>query len=139
MRAGRRCPEVVAATSAGGGEGDGCSGGERRRAAEPLEGALGGLVGLGGERLKGRPAGGDHVVVVRRRTDHEPLAAADAQAESGVYDEVLPDRPGPAGADPDALQPGGGPTAGGGEMPDAERTLQLLAWLMAVRQGKRPS
>jgi len=28
---------------------------------------------------------------------------------------------------------------GGGEMPDAERTLQLLAWLMAVRQGKRPS
>ena len=28
---------------------------------------------------------------------------------------------------------------GGGRMPDAERTLQLLAWLMAVRQGKRPS
>ncbi|MBI3886216.1 MAG: hypothetical protein HY302_10865 [Opitutae bacterium] len=28
---------------------------------------------------------------------------------------------------------------GGGQMPDAERTLQLLAWLMAVRQGKRPS
>ena len=28
---------------------------------------------------------------------------------------------------------------GGGEMPDAERTLQLLAWLVAVRQGKRPS
>ncbi len=28
---------------------------------------------------------------------------------------------------------------GGGEMPDAERTLQLLAWLMFVRQGKRPS
>jgi hypothetical protein len=28
---------------------------------------------------------------------------------------------------------------GGGEMPDAERTLQLLAWLMAVRQGRRPS
>jgi hypothetical protein len=27
---------------------------------------------------------------------------------------------------------------GGGEMPDAERTLQLLAWLMAVRRGKRP-
>jgi len=27
---------------------------------------------------------------------------------------------------------------GGGEMPDAERTLQLLAWLMAVRHGKRP-
>jgi hypothetical protein len=28
---------------------------------------------------------------------------------------------------------------GGGQMPDAERTLQLLAWLMAVRRGKRPS
>ena len=28
---------------------------------------------------------------------------------------------------------------GGGQMPDAERTLQLLAWLMAVRQGQRPS
>lgn len=28
---------------------------------------------------------------------------------------------------------------GGGQMPDAERTLQLLAWLIAVRQGKRPS
>jgi hypothetical protein len=28
---------------------------------------------------------------------------------------------------------------GGGEMPDAERTLQLLAWLSLVRQGKRPS
>lgn len=28
---------------------------------------------------------------------------------------------------------------GGGEMPDAERTLQLLAWLMAVRRGRRPS
>ena len=27
---------------------------------------------------------------------------------------------------------------GGGEMPDAERTLQLLAWLTAVRQGKLP-
>jgi hypothetical protein len=27
---------------------------------------------------------------------------------------------------------------GGGQMPDAERTLQLLAWLIAVRQGKRP-
>ena len=27
---------------------------------------------------------------------------------------------------------------GGGQMPDAERTLQLLAWLMAVQQGKRP-
>ena len=27
---------------------------------------------------------------------------------------------------------------GGGQMPDAERTLQLLAWLMAVRQGRRP-
>lgn len=27
---------------------------------------------------------------------------------------------------------------GGGEMPDAERTLQLLAWLMAVQRGKRP-
>lgn len=27
---------------------------------------------------------------------------------------------------------------GGGQMPDAERTLQLLAWLMAVRQGKPP-
>ncbi len=26
----------------------------------------------------------------------------------------------------------------GKQMPDAERTLQLLAWLMAVRQGKRP-
>ena len=28
---------------------------------------------------------------------------------------------------------------GGGEMPDAERTLQLLAWLVAVRKGSRPS
>lgn len=28
---------------------------------------------------------------------------------------------------------------GGGQMPDAERTLQLLAWLMAARRGKRPS
>lgn len=28
---------------------------------------------------------------------------------------------------------------GGGEMPDAERTLQLLAWLMAVRRGRPPS
>jgi hypothetical protein len=28
---------------------------------------------------------------------------------------------------------------GGGEMPDAERTLQLLAWLMAVRHGRRPA
>jgi hypothetical protein len=28
---------------------------------------------------------------------------------------------------------------GGGRMPDAERTLQLLAWLMAVRQGRRPA
>ena len=28
---------------------------------------------------------------------------------------------------------------GGGEMPDAERTLQLLAWLMATNQGKRPT
>lgn len=28
---------------------------------------------------------------------------------------------------------------GGGQMPDAERTLQLFAWLMAVRQGRRPS
>ena len=28
---------------------------------------------------------------------------------------------------------------GGGQMPDAERTLQLLAWLMAVRQEKRPT
>ena len=28
---------------------------------------------------------------------------------------------------------------GGGQMPDAERTLQLLAWLMAVRQGDRPA
>ncbi len=27
----------------------------------------------------------------------------------------------------------------GSQMPDAERTLQLLAWLMAVRQGHRPS
>jgi hypothetical protein len=27
---------------------------------------------------------------------------------------------------------------GGGEMPDAERTLQLLAWLMSVQCGKRP-
>ena len=27
---------------------------------------------------------------------------------------------------------------GGGRMPDAERTLQLLAWLMAVSQGRRP-
>jgi hypothetical protein len=25
---------------------------------------------------------------------------------------------------------------GGGQMPDAERTLQLLAWLMAVRRGR---
>jgi hypothetical protein len=28
---------------------------------------------------------------------------------------------------------------GGGEMPDAERTLQLLAWLVAMRNGWRPS
>jgi hypothetical protein len=28
---------------------------------------------------------------------------------------------------------------GGGQMPDAERTLQLLAWLMAVRRGGRPA
>ncbi len=28
---------------------------------------------------------------------------------------------------------------GGGQMPDAERTLQLLAWLMAVRHGRRPA
>ena len=28
---------------------------------------------------------------------------------------------------------------GGGQMPDAERTLQLLAWLIAVRQGRPPS
>ena len=28
---------------------------------------------------------------------------------------------------------------GGGQMPDAERTLQLLAWQMAVRQGRRPA
>lgn len=27
---------------------------------------------------------------------------------------------------------------GGGEMPDAERALQLLAWLMAVRQNRPP-
>ena len=27
---------------------------------------------------------------------------------------------------------------GGGKMPDAERTLQLLAWLMAARERKRP-
>lgn len=27
---------------------------------------------------------------------------------------------------------------GGGQMPDAERTLQLLAWLMAVQQDQRP-
>lgn len=28
---------------------------------------------------------------------------------------------------------------GGRRMPDAERTLQLLLWLVAVRQGRRPS
>lgn len=28
---------------------------------------------------------------------------------------------------------------GGGRMPDAERTLQLLLWLVAVHQGRRPS
>jgi len=28
---------------------------------------------------------------------------------------------------------------GCGQMPDAERTLQLLAWLIAVRQGRPPS
>jgi hypothetical protein len=28
---------------------------------------------------------------------------------------------------------------GGGQMPDAERTLQLIAWLMAVRRGRPPS
>ncbi|HEY4248986.1 MAG TPA: hypothetical protein VGM64_19330 [Lacunisphaera sp.] len=28
---------------------------------------------------------------------------------------------------------------GGGQMPDAERTLQLLAWLIAVRKNRRPS
>ena len=27
---------------------------------------------------------------------------------------------------------------GGGQMPDAERTLQLIAWLMAMRQGRPP-
>lgn len=27
---------------------------------------------------------------------------------------------------------------GGGRMPDAERTLQLVAWLLAVRQGRPP-
>lgn len=27
---------------------------------------------------------------------------------------------------------------GGGEMPDAERTLQLLAWLMTVQRGRMP-
>ncbi|WP_438481743.1 hypothetical protein [Oleiharenicola lentus] len=27
----------------------------------------------------------------------------------------------------------------GTEMPDAERTLQMLAWLMATRQGRPPS
>jgi hypothetical protein len=27
----------------------------------------------------------------------------------------------------------------GGRMPDAERTLQLLAWLIAVRQGRHPA
>lgn len=27
----------------------------------------------------------------------------------------------------------------GTQMPDAERTLQMLAWLMATQQGKRPS
>ncbi len=28
---------------------------------------------------------------------------------------------------------------GGSQMPDAERTLQLLAWLVAARQGRPPS
>ena len=28
---------------------------------------------------------------------------------------------------------------GGGQMPDAERTLQLLAWLMAVQKGSGPA
>ena len=28
---------------------------------------------------------------------------------------------------------------GGGQMPDAERTLQLLAWLMAVRSNSQPA
>jgi hypothetical protein len=28
---------------------------------------------------------------------------------------------------------------GGNQMPDAERTLQLLVWLRAVRSGRRPS
>lgn len=28
---------------------------------------------------------------------------------------------------------------GGGQMPDAERTLQLLAWLVAVKQQRRPA
>ena len=28
---------------------------------------------------------------------------------------------------------------GGGKMPDAERTLQLIAWLIAVQQNRRPS
>jgi hypothetical protein len=28
---------------------------------------------------------------------------------------------------------------GGGQMPDAERTLQMIVWLMAVRQGRPPS
>jgi len=28
---------------------------------------------------------------------------------------------------------------GGGQMPDAERTLQLLAWLMAVKNGSGPA
>ncbi len=28
---------------------------------------------------------------------------------------------------------------GGGAMPDAERTLQLLAWLLAAKHGQRPT
>ena len=28
---------------------------------------------------------------------------------------------------------------GGGEMPDAERILQLLAWLLAAKKGQRPA
>ena len=28
---------------------------------------------------------------------------------------------------------------GGGKMPDAERTLQLLAWLMVAKHGRRPA
>jgi hypothetical protein len=39
----------------------------------------------------------------------------------------------------DGQDSAGKQSTGGGQMPDAKRALQLLAWLIAVRQGHRPS